>query len=143
MFPFHIAVSLISYCIVSRVSRSNIIMCKYSAVIPHSHGTSLFSKGKQTMEVNGHGRPLAKAICSKLPEDICHHIALHPTMLYYVYFYCAILPFYSHYVPLPSGKLTVCYGKSLFSSWVNPQFLWPFSIAFCMFTRRYLPFIIH
>ena len=23
-------------------------------------------------------------------------------------------------------------------SWLNPLFLWPFSIAFCMFTRRYL-----
>ena len=26
-------------------------------------------------------------------------------------------------------------GKSPFSSWVNQLFLWPFSIAFCMFTR--------
>ena len=25
-----------------------------------------------------------------------------------------------------------------FSSWVNPLFLWPFSIAFCMFTRGYI-----
>jgi hypothetical protein len=25
----------------------------------------------------------------------------------------------------------------LFYSWVNPLFLWPFSIVFCMFTRGY------
>ena len=25
-----------------------------------------------------------------------------------------------------------------FSSWVNPLFLWPFSIVFCMFTRGYI-----
>ena len=30
---------------------------------------------------------------------------------------------------LPSGKLTVCYGKSPCYSWVNPLFLRPFSIA--------------
>ena len=28
---------------------------------------------------------------------------------------------------LPSGKLTVCYGKLPFCSWENPLFLWPFS----------------
>ena len=27
------------------------------------------------------------------------------------------------------------YGKSPCYSWVNPLFQWPFSIAFCMFTR--------
>ena len=30
---------------------------------------------------------------------------------------------------LPSGKRLHNYGKSPFSSWVNPLFLWPFSIA--------------
>ena len=29
---------------------------------------------------------------------------------------------------LPSGKRLHNYGKSPFSSWVNPLFLWPFSI---------------
>ena len=39
---------------------------------------------------------------------------------------------------LPSGKHTKNHGKSPFSSWVNPLFQWPFSIAFCMLTRRYI-----
>jgi hypothetical protein len=30
---------------------------------------------------------------------------------------------------IPSGKLTVCYGKIYYFEWVNPLFLWPFSIA--------------
>ena len=32
---------------------------------------------------------------------------------------------------IPSGKLTVCYGKSPCYSWENPLFLWSFSIASC------------
>ena len=28
-------------------------------------------------------------------------------------------------------------GKSPWYQWGNPLFLWPFSIAFCMFTRWY------
>ena len=35
---------------------------------------------------------------------------------------------------LPSGKHTKNYGKSPFS-WENSLFLWPFSIALCMFTK--------
>ena len=35
---------------------------------------------------------------------------------------------------LPSGELTFCHGKSPFLMG-NPLFLWPFSIAFCVFTR--------
>ena len=35
---------------------------------------------------------------------------------------------------VPSGKLSPNYGKSPFFQ-VNQLFLWPFSIAFCMFTR--------
>ena len=36
---------------------------------------------------------------------------------------------------IPSGKLLHSYGKSPFYSWENPLVQWPFSIAFCMFTR--------
>ena len=36
---------------------------------------------------------------------------------------------------LPSGKLTVCYGKIHHFSWVNPLFLWPFSIAMLVYQR--------
>ena len=36
---------------------------------------------------------------------------------------------------LPSGKLTVCYGKSPFCSWENPLFLWPCSIAMWQIAR--------
>ena len=35
---------------------------------------------------------------------------------------------------LPSGKLTVCYGKSPFLMG-NQLFLWPFSIAMLVITR--------
>ena len=35
---------------------------------------------------------------------------------------------------LPSGKPTKKYGKSPFS-WVNPLFLWPFSIAMLVYQR--------
>ena len=38
---------------------------------------------------------------------------------------------------IPSGNLTVCYGKSLFFM-DNFHSKWPFSIAFCMLTRGYL-----
>ena len=43
--------------------------------------------------------------------------------------------FYLRCIELPSGELTVCNGKIHHFSWENPLFLWPFSIAFCMFTR--------
>ena len=39
---------------------------------------------------------------------------------------------------VPSGKRVRNYGlkkKNMRFSWVNPLFLWPCSIAFCMFTR--------
>ena len=39
---------------------------------------------------------------------------------------------------LPSGKRLHNYGKSPCYSSVNPLFLWPCSIAFCMFTREYI-----
>jgi hypothetical protein len=35
---------------------------------------------------------------------------------------------------LPSGKLTVCYGKSPFLMG-NPLFQWPFSIAMLVYQR--------
>ena len=40
---------------------------------------------------------------------------------------------------LPSGKQPHNRGKihPFFYSWVNQLFLWPFSVAFCMFTRGY------
>ena len=38
---------------------------------------------------------------------------------------------------VPSGELTSCNGKIHHFSWENPLFLWPFSIAFCLFTRGY------
>ena len=40
-----------------------------------------------------------------------------------------------HQLEVPSDKYTKNYGKSPFYSWENPLFLWPCSIAFCMFTR--------
>ena len=36
---------------------------------------------------------------------------------------------------LPSGKRLHNYGKSPFYSWVNPLFLWPFSIAMLVYQR--------
>ena len=36
---------------------------------------------------------------------------------------------------LPSGELTVCYGKIHHFSWENPLFLWPFSIAMLVHQR--------
>ena len=36
---------------------------------------------------------------------------------------------------IPSGALTFCHGKSPCYKWEHPRFLWPLSIAFCMFTR--------
>ena len=38
---------------------------------------------------------------------------------------------------IPSGELTFCHGKIHHFSWENPLFQWPFSIAFCRFTRGY------
>ena len=38
---------------------------------------------------------------------------------------------------LPSGKRLHNYGKSPFCSWANQLFLWPCSIAFCMFTKGF------
>ena len=40
---------------------------------------------------------------------------------------------------MSSGNLTVCYGKSPFSSWENPLFLWPFSIAMLVYQTVYNP----
>jgi hypothetical protein len=55
---------------------------------------------------------------------------------------CLLLVFVDQRVP--SGKRLHNYGKSPFSMGkstingnFNPLFLWPFSIAFCMFTRGY------
>ena len=39
---------------------------------------------------------------------------------------------------LPSGNLLHSYGKFHHFSWENSLFLWPFSIAFCKFTRGYI-----
>jgi len=36
---------------------------------------------------------------------------------------------------IPSGELTVCYGKTQHFSWENPRFLWPFSIAMLVHRR--------
>jgi hypothetical protein len=41
--------------------------------------------------------------------------------------------------PVPSGKPTKNYGKSPCYQWVNPLFLWPFSIVFTKFTRPGIP----
>jgi hypothetical protein len=39
------------------------------------------------------------------------------------------------FLVVPSGKLTVCYGKSPCYQWVNPLFLWSFSIAMLNYQR--------
>ena len=45
-------------------------------------------------------------------------------------------------VKLPEGKLTQLRKNAIFSfQWVKPLFLWPFSIAFCMFTREYQSYV--
>ena len=36
---------------------------------------------------------------------------------------------------IPSGELTVCYGKIHHFKWENPPFLWPFSIAMLVHQR--------
>ena len=41
---------------------------------------------------------------------------------------------------IPSGKHTKNYWKSWFQ-WDMSLFLWPFSIAFCMFTRPGIPYV--
>ena len=41
---------------------------------------------------------------------------------------------------LPSGKQPHNHGKIHHFEWVNQRFLWPFSIAFCMFTRGHAMF---
>jgi len=38
---------------------------------------------------------------------------------------------------IPSGELTVCYGKIHHFSWENPLFLWQFSIAMLVYQRVY------
>ena len=40
---------------------------------------------------------------------------------------------------VPSGKLAVCNGKIHHFSWVNPLFLWPFSMAMLVYQRVYFP----
>ena len=45
--------------------------------------------------------------------------------------------FHGIYWDVPSGKHTKNYGESPIYSWVNQLFLWPCSLAFCMFTRGY------
>ena len=48
---------------------------------------------------------------------------------------CKYIYIYLYNYIIPSGKRLHNRGTSPFSSWVNPLFQWPFSIAFCMFTR--------
>ena len=44
---------------------------------------------------------------------------------------------------IPSGELTFCHGKIHHFLWGNPRNKWPFSIAFCMFTRGYITIKSH
>ena len=58
-----------------------------------------------------------------LTIDMINYRYIYGDMMGYVGYITCIC------IPLPSGKHTKNYGKSQFYSWVNPLFLWPFSIA--------------
>ena len=67
----------------------------------------------------------------------------HIWIIYGSYMESPFLIINHHKSTLPSGKRLHNYGNSTHFSWDNSLFLWPCSIAFCMYTRGYIYIHIH